>query len=342
MQETIWHERDISFSTVVYASLTLAAGLLVAGYAPGSLPGVTVPSAAATLSSASLPAILGRGAAKAGRSALEDIPFGLFGMPGRNLTPPFTSSMEQAQPRVILDDLAAAKARGARLVVNFAGGGKGFTDPAGHFDLDGWKARVNRFLPIAGKLNAYAADGTLYALLIIDVPHVKQRWGGERVPLPVLDQMAQYSKSIFPDLPTVVGSSPTKLQGYSWRYLDTGWAQYEARKGPVNEFAATEAAAARAEGLGLIMGLNISKGGDGSSGFGEAKGWSMTGKEIHDYGHALLSQPSLCAFISWDYRPAVVERPDVSSALQELADAAARHPATSCRQRGGARGQRSS
>lgn len=273
-------------------------------------------------------------------SAYQGIPFGLFGMPGRKLIPPFTSAMQQAQPRVILDDLAAAKARGAHVVVNFAGGGQGFTDASGHFDFDGWRARVDRFAPMASQINSYVNDGTLLAFLIIDEPFVKMRWGNERVPMPTLDQMAQYSKSIFPGLTTVVGSAPTSLQGYSWRYLDAGWAQYTAKKGTANDFASTESAAAQAEGLGLIVGLNISKGGDGSSNFGEPRQWSMTGKEILDYGHALLARPNACAFISWDYRPAVVERPDVWAALQELAEDASKHPATSCRQRGSSRADR--
>ena len=85
--------------------------------------------------------------------------------------------------------------------------------------------------------------------------------------------------------------------------------------------------------IGLIVGLNISKGGDGSSGYGKPKEWSMTGKEILQYGHALLGVPSACAFISWDSRPDVINRPDVSAALRDLAAAAQAHPETSCRQR---------
>lgn len=41
-------------------------------------------------------------------------------MNGRSLVDPFTSAMQQAKPDTILDDLAAAKVRGARIVVNLA------------------------------------------------------------------------------------------------------------------------------------------------------------------------------------------------------------------------------
>ena len=316
MWEPIWPRvgRHVPFSTVLFASLTLAAGVPAVGDVPPST--------------------------RAGASALEGIPFGLFGMQGRKLIPPFTGAMQQAQPRTILEDLAAARARGAHIIVNFTGGPKAVTDPDGHYDFNTWKLRVDRFLPLAGQLNGYVADGTLLAFMMIDEPFVKNHWGGDPVPKAAIDQMAQYSKSIFPDLATTVGSAPSTLQGYSWRYLDVAWAQYTARRGPETPYVSSEVAAAQAEGLGLVVGLNISKGGDGSSGFGEPKEWSMTGKEILDYGHTLLAQPYACAFISWDYRPAVVERPDVWAALQELAAEAGKHSPTPCRQRGNSRAGR--
>jgi hypothetical protein len=265
------------------------------------------------------------------------IPFGLFGMGGRKLVDPYTSGMQQAQPETILQDLAAARARGARMVVNFAGGSAKFTDAEGHFDYKMWKARVDRFLPIADQLNAYVPDRTLLAFMIIDEPFAKKRWGGQTVPLATLDQMGGYSKSLFPDLPTAVRAAPSELQNYQWRYLEASWAQYTSKKGPIAEYVSTEVAAARAEELGLIVGLNISKGGDGSSGFGSANESSMSGAEILRYGHALLDEPYACAFISWDSRPSVINRPDVAAALKELALAAQAHPETSCRQKKGDR-----
>jgi len=333
----------------VHASLTLAAGVLATGCARSGLFGSTVSPAGASFSRMPSAARVPEGGTvrsavagptQAGGSAAEGIPFGIFGLPGRKLVPPFTAAMQQAQPESILKDLAAAKARDARVVVSFAGGDRKVTDGSGHFDFNAWKGRVDRFLPMVGQLNAYVADGTLFAALIIDEPFVKNRWGGEPIPKAMVDQLGQYLKSLFPDLATTVGSAPTTLQGYPWRYLDVAWAQYAARKGPATQFASSEAGAAQAEGLGLIVGLNITKGGDGSSGFGEPKEWSMTGKEITEYGHALLAQPYDCAFISWNYRPAVVDRPDVAAALQDLADAARKHPATPCRQKGSSRAER--
>jgi hypothetical protein len=281
-----------------------------------------------------LPLLLSALTLAAGGSAGPGIPFGLFGMNGARLVDPYTSAMQQAKPQTLLQDLSAARARGARIVVNFAGGGRQFTDAGGRFDFEAWKARLDRFRPLAQRINGYAADGTLFASLIIDEPFVTTRWGGEAVPKATLDQMAEYSKSLFPAVPAVVGSAPSTLGGYRWQHLDAAWAQFAARKGPVAAYASTEVAAARAEGLGLIVGLNISKGGDGSSGLGHAKEWNMTGKEILQYGHTLLDAPYACAFISWDSRPDVINRPEVAAALRELASAARNHPETSCRAKG--------
>ena len=261
------------------------------------------------------------------------IPFGLWAMPGRSVVAPYTSGMQPAHPDTILMDLAAAKARGARMFVNFAGGSTShITDASGHFDYDRWKLRIDRFLPIRNELNAHAVEGTLVAFMMIDEPGAAPQWGGQAVPLATLDQMAQYSKSIFPDLLTAVRAAPTSLDGHPWRYLDVAWAQYAARKGPIDLYLPPEVAAAQAQGLGLVVGLNISKGGDGSSGLGTPDEWSMSGAEILQYGPALLNAPYACSFLSWDARASVIGQPDVAAAMGELSSIARSHVGTSCRQ----------
>lgn len=259
------------------------------------------------------------------------IPFGLFGMSGRKVVAPYTSGMQGADPDSILLDLAAAKARGARMFVNLAGGNKSnVADANGRFDYDRWRQRIDRLLPIKNELNAHVAEGTLVAHMMIDEPGAPNSWGGQTVPLTTLDQMAQYSLSIFPGLLTAVRAAPTSLQGQSWRYLDIAWAQYTARKGSIDLYVPAEVAAARAQGLGLVVGLNITKGGDGSSGFGLPNEWSMSGAEILRYGLALLDPPLACAFVSWNAE--VIGRADVAAAMEELSLVAGSHAGTSCRQ----------
>lgn len=260
------------------------------------------------------------------------IPFGLSGMPGRRIVAPYTGGLQAAHPDTILMDLAAARERGARMVINLAGSPVNVKDANGHFDYDRWKARIDRFLPIKDELNAYVGDGTLFVHFLIDEPTAPNSWGGQTVPFATLDQMAHYSHSIFPDLPAALRTAPTVLQGYAWRHVDAAWAQYVTRKGPIGPYVSSEVAAAQALGLGLVVGLNISKGGDGSSGFGLPNEWSMSGAEILQYGHALLGSPYPCAFVSWDARQEVIGRADVAAALEELSVAARSHVGTSCRQ----------
>ena len=175
------------------------------------------------------------------------------------------------------------------------------------------------------------ADGTLLAILLVDEPSSKKRWGGEPIPPATLDQMAHYAKTLFPALPTAIREAPSDLRDQQWHWLDLAWAQYTVHKGPIAAYVPAEVAAARAAGLGLIVGLNISKGGDGTSGFGDPREPGMSGEEIVRYGRALLDAPSACAFISWDNRPEVIHRPEVAAALEELAGVARSHPATTCR-----------
>ena len=55
---------------------------------------------------------------------------------------------------------------------------------------------------------------------------------------------------------------------------------------------AAEAAAAKNKGLGLVVGLNVINGGNGSSGIrGDRSGeWSMSASEIRNYGYAMLGE----------------------------------------------------
>ncbi|HEX6614840.1 MAG TPA: hypothetical protein VF046_00900 [Gemmatimonadales bacterium] len=331
-QFTVYGRNALGDSTDAAVAWTATGGSIGAGgsYTAGSTPGAW--QVTATLAGDTLSATGSVTVPEPGGTGGGGIPFGLWGMTGRKLVDPYTSAMQPAQPDTILLDLAAARARGARIVVNFTGGATtNVTDSVGHFDYGRWKARLDRFLPIVDQLNAYVSDGTLLAYLMIDEPFATNTWGGQAVPRATLDQMAQYSKSLFPELATAVRAAPSELQGYPWQYLDVSWAQYTVKKGPIDSYVQAQVSAARGQGLGLVVGLNISKGGDGSSGNGTTDAWSMSGAEILAYGRPMLDDPYPCAFISWDNRSSVITRTDVAAALQELATAAAAHAASACR-----------
>jgi hypothetical protein len=154
------------------------------------------------------------------------------------------------------------------------------------------------------------------------------------VPLSDVEAAAQYSKELWPSLPTFIRSPMAYLQGKSdWVYLDAGWEQYSVDEGPAAAFIGGEAAIARRLGLGLVAGLNVLDGGTGASGIpGYSRGkWAMSAEEVRDYGAALLAEAGVCAFFTWKYEPSYFGRADVRQALAALGELAASHPATPCR-----------
>jgi nucleoid-associated protein YgaU len=158
-----------------------------------------------------------------------------------------------------------------------------------------------------------------------------------------VEEMARYSKSIWPSLPTVVRAPPGWLRrsGLTWQYLDIAWAQWaagsEESEGKTPEqFRDENVAEAKAQGLGLVMGMNLLNGGDGSSGEpGNRSGrWEMSAAEVVRVGTVLAETPYACAVLSWRYDAAFEQRPGTPAALDKVAAAAADRGGISCLQRG--------
>ena len=86
--------------------------------------------------------------------------------------------------------------------------------------------------------------------------------------------MAKHSKELWPTMATIVRVAPSWLASASvnYRSLDAGWTQYTSGKGDAAKWVASEAAAAKRKGLGLVVGLNVLDGGNGSS---KIRGWSQ-------------------------------------------------------------------
>lgn len=269
-------------------------------------------------------------------SGSAGMPLGAFDLLPEQLSPPFSSSVLSESPDHVLRHLAEARESGAKLIVNFAGGSFSNVQSAdGTFSYALWKERVDRFLPLKKQIGEYVSDGTLLAFMMIDEPHSAPSWGGEIVPHAMLEQMARYSKSIWPDLATTVRTHATWLNGakFRWRSLDAAWAQYSARRGDVSTYVAANVTAAREAGLGLIVGMNVLDGGDGSSRQpGTYRGaYSMSPAEISAYGRVLAAHPYACSLQLWKYDPIFMQRPDIKTALSEVADLAGRHPHSPCK-----------
>ena len=267
------------------------------------------------------------------------IPFGpnvyTKGESSRSIVPPsdidgaFSGLVTAAFPQTLIAKLEAARRRSDRVLLAFAGNSEFYRDANG-FNLDMWKARVDKFRGI--DIESYIADGTLIGHFIMDEPADPNNWFGHPVPVAQIEAMAEYSKEIWPDLPAVIRAWPAYVKGYQFQYLDAVWAQYHARFGSLDDFIASNVRDAKASGLELVLGLNVLAGGgdNGLPGYYYTKK-SMTAQQLKDWGNKLLDQPYGCAFFMFRYDTAYFERPDIKEAMAELGDKARSLPVQPCR-----------
>jgi hypothetical protein len=172
---------------------------------------------------------------------------------------------------------------------------------SGNFDLEIWKDELARWS--SSDVQHYIDNGTLVGHMILDDI---QNFSGRDATAADLDEMARYSKELFPGLMTYVRERATEMPLPSsgrYVYVDACVNQYQSNHGEVHEYAAEQEAQALSLGLGTINGLNIADGGDGSSG---QAGWrsgfhAMSAAEITEYGNVLAAVPSMGMFLNWEY-----------------------------------------
>lgn len=271
------------------------------------------------------------------RSSLPGIVFGTTGMRNTYLNSVHTGWFNGGplDPSNILSWLSGARAEGGRVVIKLSKGRDDYVQNGdGTFSLSKWKSLVSRFRNV--NLAPYINDGTIIGHYLIDEPQNASRWGGRVIPQSTVEEMARYSKDLWPGMHTLVRAAPSWLasSSISYRYLDAGWAQYVAGRGDAANWVAAEAAAAKRKALGLVVGLNVLDGGNGSSRIrGTRSGkWSMSASEIRSYGSAMLGQSLACGFFNWMFDSDYYGRSDVRSAMADVSAKARAHARTSCRQ----------
>jgi hypothetical protein len=270
------------------------------------------------------------------RSDRPGIVFGTFNMRNDYLNSVHTGWMNGGplDPSNILSWLSGARSKGGRVVIKLCKGKDSYVKNGdGTFSLSKWKSLVSRYRNV--NLRPYIDDGTIVGHYLIDEPHRAARWGGRPISQQTLEEMARYSKQLWPGMTTLVRVVPSWLSSasVSYQHLDAGWAQYTVGKGDPARWAAAEAAAAKRKGLGLVVGLNVINGGNGSSGIrGWSGEWSMSASEIRNYGSAMLSESYACAFFSWQHDIDYFDRSDIRSAMADVSAKARAHAKTSCRQ----------
>ena len=249
------------------------------------------------------------------------IPIGTSAQPTSWFGSLYNGALRNIWPNSLVSELAAIKSRGGKVVLMFAGSERYYKDASGHFSLTKWKQRVDRFR--STNFSSYVNDGTIVGHYLIDEPQDPTNWNGQPVPPSTVDAMGQYSKSIWPNLVTIVRVVPSYFPGNP-HYVDAAWAQYLAKRGNVYDYIKKNVTDAQNRGLALIVGLNVIKGGN-------PNGTNMNATEVQTYGSALLSSSYPCAFISWQYNSTYLSSSSIKSAMDVLRNKAQNRAAKTCR-----------
>jgi hypothetical protein len=280
------------------------------------------------------------------------IPFGPVGLWGGYTDvkwgpKPFTHSQNSDDAFGVVSRINAARSMGQRLVLNLTGGGAKYYTTNGQFDMTKWKNKMNTYKTTTIK-NAVAAgvsDGTIIGTMLIDEPETK-RWG-TNITKSTIDQMATYSKQIFPTLATGINHGPP---GYKWRsseryhVLDYVLYQYNywITSGNVTSWRDAVLNQARLDGVRPALGVNILDGGKpdysgawdctdaGQAGKGTYSNMCrMTTDQLRTWGKALTTYG--CFMLLWRYDGTYMSKSSNQDAFRELATLAASKPRPSCR-----------
>ena len=228
----------------------------------------------------------------------------------------------KAEPGTLVERLARSESAGVKVSVALASKAQ-TTNADGTFSLTKWKAQVDRFRSLS--LSRYVTNRTLYLHHLVDRPSCASCWGGRAIAWETVEEMARYSKSIWPALPTVARASPVELAraNFRWTYLDAGWAQYNTRRGDPTKFLTTQSLAARNEGLGLVAGLDLLDASGSNSP-------SMTASQIRTFGTILAQQASVCALVSLRYNSSYLAQSGIRDAIAAVNTVAKGRAAGSC------------
>jgi hypothetical protein len=249
------------------------------------------------------------------------IPFGTSALPTSWFGSRYNGALRSVLPASLRSDLAAIKARGGKVVLMFAGNEKYYKDGSGHFSLDKWKNRIDRFRGV--DFNSYVSDGTIIGHYLIDEPNDPANWNGRPVSASTVDEMGRYSKQLWPNMPTIVRTEPAFFN-FSPRYIDAAWAQYLSRRGNVSNYIRDQVSDAQHRGLQLVVGMNVIKG-------GTPNGTQMSASEVKEWGSTLLSSSYPCAFISWQYSSSYLNNSSIEDAMSYLRNKAENRSSRSCR-----------
>jgi hypothetical protein len=342
---------DVTF-TATGGSVT-STGLYTAGATAGSFRVIAAAEGMADTSYITVTAPLGSGSG-------SGIPFGPFSLWGTSsttprMTAPFGMSLNADGPDGIATRISSARALGQKLVLSMTDGGHGryLTDPTQPtyvcpnqgapgcvFDFAKWRARQDLFNTpsIRAAVAAGLVDGTVLGANVMDEPQ-HTSWNGS-VNKAMLDQMASYVKSIFPNIPVGVSARSDWRPTERYKVIDFIVTQYAANFGSLTAWRDRALSFAAQDGVRVVFSMNILNGGAGfnetscpipqTGGPGLSPGrCRMSPTQVLEWGTTLGSAAS--GMTMWDYDSSFMADPANLQAFKEVAAVLAKLPAKSWR-----------
>jgi hypothetical protein len=270
-------------------------------------------------------------------SRLPGMVYGSFDLDLHLLGSPYNGMAKLPSPRNIIWLLASARARGGRVIVKLGNHDRYNMNSNHTFNLTKWKREVLKFKNV--RFDSYIKDGTLMGHFLIDEPYDASNWGGRKIPQKTVEEMAKFSKKLWPGLTTFVRAPADYLAatGIKYKYLDAGWAMYEHSKSrpDARKWIRSQVAAANRATIKLIVGLNVLNGGTKAS---RIRGphrrfvkYSMSASQVKSWGSILMAESRVCGFFNWKYSSKYNRRSDIKKAMAYLAARAKSQPKSSCR-----------
>lgn len=184
------------------------------------------------------------------QSRESGIPVGLLGLwRGTQLqdhSDIFTLTYGGENPGSLVARIAIARARGMKMVTAMTGGGRANYLTDGVFDMEKWKARMERFNrpEIRDAVAQAVSEGILIGNSVMDEPfndggpgNETNSWGPRGTMSKArVDSMCAYVKQIFPTLPQGVFHDYRLEPEGSYRVCDFITSQYRIAKGPLDEY----------------------------------------------------------------------------------------------------------
>jgi hypothetical protein len=240
---------------------------------------------------------------------------------------PATATIQQMDPRIVLDRVQRAARCGVRLVIvppRRLISATGLT--GGAFSVDSARRVTDRYASVLPPDTLRKYRRTILGFNLADDYGCTTCWGGRAITQAEIATWASYARTRLPGVPLGVRVTPDWVAAHPplAPLLDYAWAQYHTRKGEPQAYYQNAATIAERLGLRLVMGVNV----EDCYGVSTAP---CTASDLARFGTLALSHPASCAFLNWRYEEARWQQPEIRAVWDTLMLLAKRREGRDCR-----------